>query len=503
MARRAESGRRRSGRAGPGSSASRACSLAPWGRSTTCFATLRVRAAAGMPVASEIQRTLAVRRAVERVQLGELSSSAATAGFADTVLQAIGELESGLVDASQLDGDLPVLAAAYRERARGARAAGSRWPAPARGRAAARRSRRLVGRAGVRVRVRGPHGRRVGAPRGALGASRRDCLHPVRAGPRGVRGARANGRRSRRACAGSHRGAAARRRLRRDPRRWRSSSATSSPTSQSQARRSTARFASWKAREHEEPSSCSRASWRHFCAAGWLPSASPSSASPSIAGARRSRARSRSSECPTRSSTGDASPMRLWDMRWPPCSDTPGSEAVAAISSSSCAHRSRASNVGRWTSSKDAFGAEPSPIPLASTRRANACAARPSRRSSSSEQRTIRSQPPAVSSRSWCGTRGGSTHRRRSTMLASTRVRIEPPRGRSTSSRPSRPAASGSPPRTSWPLSSGRAFLRTLRRRGTSPFSTTSALGHARSTSSSCSGWRRERSRAARGRRRS
>ena len=69
----------------------------------------------GMPVASEIQRTLAVRRAVERVQLGELSSSAATAGFADTLLQAIGELESGLVDASQLDGDLPVLAAAYRE----------------------------------------------------------------------------------------------------------------------------------------------------------------------------------------------------------------------------------------------------------------------------------------------------------------------------------------------------------------------------------------------------
>ncbi len=69
----------------------------------------------GVPVASEIQRTLAVRRAVERVQLGELSSSAATAGFADTLLQAIGELESGLVDASQLDGDLPVLAAAYRE----------------------------------------------------------------------------------------------------------------------------------------------------------------------------------------------------------------------------------------------------------------------------------------------------------------------------------------------------------------------------------------------------
>ncbi|MET0561467.1 MAG: PD-(D/E)XK nuclease family protein [Gaiellaceae bacterium] len=75
--------------------------------------------AAGMPVASEIQRTLAVRRAVERTHLGELSSSAATAGFADTLLQAIGELESGLVDASQLDGDLPVLAAAYRNELEG------------------------------------------------------------------------------------------------------------------------------------------------------------------------------------------------------------------------------------------------------------------------------------------------------------------------------------------------------------------------------------------------
>ena len=67
------------------------------------------------PVASEIQRTLAVRRAVERIQLRELSSSAATAGFADTLLQTIGEVESGLLDPTQLDGDLSVLAVAYRE----------------------------------------------------------------------------------------------------------------------------------------------------------------------------------------------------------------------------------------------------------------------------------------------------------------------------------------------------------------------------------------------------
>jgi hypothetical protein len=67
-----------------------------------------------LPVASEIQRTLAVRRAVARVELEDLSSSATTAGFADTLLQTIGELESGLVDANALDGDLPLLVAAYR-----------------------------------------------------------------------------------------------------------------------------------------------------------------------------------------------------------------------------------------------------------------------------------------------------------------------------------------------------------------------------------------------------
>jgi RecB family exonuclease len=66
-------------------------------------------------VASEVQRTLAVRRAVARVELDGLSASAATAGFADTLLQTIGELESGLVDASRLDGSLAGLVVAYRE----------------------------------------------------------------------------------------------------------------------------------------------------------------------------------------------------------------------------------------------------------------------------------------------------------------------------------------------------------------------------------------------------
>jgi ATP-dependent helicase/DNAse subunit B len=69
----------------------------------------------GLPVASELQRTLVSRRAVASSQLEGLSSSAATAGFADTLLQTIGELESGLVDVDRLDGDLLQLVTAYRD----------------------------------------------------------------------------------------------------------------------------------------------------------------------------------------------------------------------------------------------------------------------------------------------------------------------------------------------------------------------------------------------------
>ncbi len=68
-----------------------------------------------LPTASEAQRAIAVRRAVARVELSELSSSAATAGFADTLLQAIGELEAALVDAGEVAGDVGPLVLAYRE----------------------------------------------------------------------------------------------------------------------------------------------------------------------------------------------------------------------------------------------------------------------------------------------------------------------------------------------------------------------------------------------------
>jgi ATP-dependent helicase/DNAse subunit B len=68
----------------------------------------------GLRLASDAQRSLAMRRAVESAPLSGLSSSAATAGFTDAALSAIGELDSALVDPGTLEGDLPALAAAYR-----------------------------------------------------------------------------------------------------------------------------------------------------------------------------------------------------------------------------------------------------------------------------------------------------------------------------------------------------------------------------------------------------
>jgi hypothetical protein len=67
-----------------------------------------------VPVATETQRALAVRRAVAGHDLDGLRQSAATAGFADTLLQAIGELEAGLVDPRGLEGELAALVDAYR-----------------------------------------------------------------------------------------------------------------------------------------------------------------------------------------------------------------------------------------------------------------------------------------------------------------------------------------------------------------------------------------------------
>jgi ATP-dependent helicase/nuclease subunit B len=67
----------------------------------------------GRPI-SHAQRSLLARRILAEVQLGRLAASARFGGFADALLQALGEVESGLLAPDQLDGDLAVLHAAYR-----------------------------------------------------------------------------------------------------------------------------------------------------------------------------------------------------------------------------------------------------------------------------------------------------------------------------------------------------------------------------------------------------
>ncbi|MGH3066936.1 MAG: PD-(D/E)XK nuclease family protein, partial [Gaiellaceae bacterium] len=65
-------------------------------------------------VASEAQRALAARRAIAATDLDGLGSSASTRGFAETLLAALSELESALLDPDELEGDLADLVRAYR-----------------------------------------------------------------------------------------------------------------------------------------------------------------------------------------------------------------------------------------------------------------------------------------------------------------------------------------------------------------------------------------------------
>ncbi len=68
------------------------------------------------PVATDAQRGLVARRAVAAVVGGGavLTPSARFGGFAESLLAAISELEAGLLDPADLDGELGVLYAAYR-----------------------------------------------------------------------------------------------------------------------------------------------------------------------------------------------------------------------------------------------------------------------------------------------------------------------------------------------------------------------------------------------------
>ena len=66
------------------------------------------------PLVSQAQRALLVRRVLAAAELDSLAASARYAGFADSLLQALAEIESGLLEPDQLDGDLGALYRAYR-----------------------------------------------------------------------------------------------------------------------------------------------------------------------------------------------------------------------------------------------------------------------------------------------------------------------------------------------------------------------------------------------------
>ena len=66
------------------------------------------------PVAGDSQRALVLRRVVAGAKLDELGRSARFAGFADALGTAIAELEAGLLDPDELDGDLAELYRRYR-----------------------------------------------------------------------------------------------------------------------------------------------------------------------------------------------------------------------------------------------------------------------------------------------------------------------------------------------------------------------------------------------------
>src|SRR5262249_29334542 len=67
------------------------------------------------PLAAPSVRDIAVRRVVAGAQLGELAASAGSAGFADSLLRAIAELDAALVADDPGEGGLGRLRAAYHD----------------------------------------------------------------------------------------------------------------------------------------------------------------------------------------------------------------------------------------------------------------------------------------------------------------------------------------------------------------------------------------------------
>jgi ATP-dependent helicase/DNAse subunit B len=78
------------------------------------FTRIARRGGDARPVASDAQRALIVRRALAGRSLNGLGRSARFGGFADALLSTVAELEAGLLDPNDLDGELAALYAAYR-----------------------------------------------------------------------------------------------------------------------------------------------------------------------------------------------------------------------------------------------------------------------------------------------------------------------------------------------------------------------------------------------------
>ena len=76
-------------------------------------------------VTSDAQRAFVARRILTETPLNGLGRSARFSGFADALLATLSELESGLLEPEQLDGDLRLL---VRRLSRGARSARSVGP---------------------------------------------------------------------------------------------------------------------------------------------------------------------------------------------------------------------------------------------------------------------------------------------------------------------------------------------------------------------------------------
>src|SRR5262249_36013473 len=68
----------------------------------------------GRPVVGDAVRALLVRRAIRRTDLDGLGGSARSGGFADALGVALAELEAGLLDPADVEGELAALYAAYR-----------------------------------------------------------------------------------------------------------------------------------------------------------------------------------------------------------------------------------------------------------------------------------------------------------------------------------------------------------------------------------------------------